>query len=651
MDEAQKPEFYLKNAAVMEEDGSDEVYFTDIVEVSEEDCGVFDEVVDRIEESSAPEDTDGPSTVSACEVTRCKLQSCTHEEVLIKMLKTQCKLETDLSQFAHRMEANLEQQRWDMEKCLGGKHSHTRTVSPLSAVGGSCSSLFSRHTKSAMGSGKLSPMFTHDGTADVSNAGGDLYVMRPMNNLSVTSLRSERIRKAYDDTVSPGARRSSRFETQVSQRRLSAQKRVHEVLDDLRVMKFYRIEAVVKSREFGLFVCFIICLNALFIGISSDITVKDSIEQYDSGASASDVGDVLSEGWLFWVDISFNVIFLSELILRVVALEGQFCVGKEWMWNLFDAVVLAVSLFETTLAFMGISPGYFRLLRLARGARSLRMLRLMRFTALVRKLRMITLAVVHCKTMLLWAVLVLLLEIFLFSVVFANAATSYIVWASPGDSVVDEMKTFFGSIMMTMLTLFMSVTGGLDWWEPVRLLLEVHVGYGVVFLIYVVITVLAVLNIISAIFVNEAMEAARMDVDLRMQAEHDQTQAMLQSLTSIFKELSPDGEYISQEDFVEQVQREDMRVFCSFVGLQQSDMETLFQLLDVDGSGHVSIHEFVVGCLRLKGSAMLIEMDVMMHEIQSMMRAAISDNRRHVQATNRVLASVTSISPKSAFTS
>ena len=37
----------------------------------------------------------------------------------------------------------------------------------------------------------------------------------------------------------------------------------------------------------------------------------------------------------------------------------------------------------------------------------------------------------------------------------------------------EEMNTFFGSLSMTMLTLFMSVAGGVDWWEVMRLTLEI----------------------------------------------------------------------------------------------------------------------------------------------------------------------------------
>merc|ERR1712209_355730 len=99
-----------------------------------------------------------------------------------------------------------------------------------------------------------------------------------------------------------------------------------------------------------------------------------------------------------------------------------------------------------------------------------------------------------------WAMLILFIVTFLFSVVFLNAASQYIADATSGNLFVEEMRVYFSSLFMTMLTLFMAVAGGIDWWDVLRLLLEIHVGYAIVMMLFVVINVLAVLNVINAIF-------------------------------------------------------------------------------------------------------------------------------------------------------
>merc|ERR1712136_83209 len=148
----------------------------------------------------------------------------------------------------------------------------------------------------------------------------------------------------------------------------------------------------------------------------------------------------------------------------------------------------------------------------------------MRFTSLFRKLRTILLAILNSNAMLLWAFLVLLMVVYLFAMIFLNVVALYLYEIEDNTNpVVDELRTYFSSLPMTMLTLFMSVSGGIDWWVAVKPLLGIGVSYAIIYVLFVVITQLAVLNVFSAIFVNDAMETTRMDSDLRMQMEVDET--------------------------------------------------------------------------------------------------------------------------------
>ena len=114
-----------------------------------------------------------------------------------------------------------------------------------------------------------------------------------------------------------------------------------------------------------------------------------------------------------------------------------------------------------------------------------------------------------------WSVVVLILEMFLFSIIFLNGIVQFIADAPPDSTDVERMKEFFGSLPMTILTLFMSVSGGVDYWDVLKLLLTISSGYAILFMLFIIITVLAVLNVINAIFVNDAMETTRMDKERR----------------------------------------------------------------------------------------------------------------------------------------
>eukprot|EP00450_Noctiluca_scintillans_P004626 CAMPEP_0194495434 /NCGR_PEP_ID=MMETSP0253-20130528/13033_1 /TAXON_ID=2966 /ORGANISM="Noctiluca scintillans" /LENGTH=155 /DNA_ID=CAMNT_0039336689 /DNA_START=9 /DNA_END=473 /DNA_ORIENTATION=- len=155
-----------------------------------------------------------------------------------------------------------------------------------------------------------------------------------------------------------------------------------------------------------------------------------------------------------------------------------------------------------------------------------------------------------------------------------------------------------------MITLFMAVTGGVDWWDVMRLFMEIHAAYGILFMVFVIITVLAVLNVINAIFVNDAMESTRTDHDLRMQGELEDARFMLERLTDIFETMqsNPDGSgEISYKSFIEQVEREEMKMQFALLGLYYTDGFNFFRLLDIDAKKSLGIDQFVMGCLRLKG--------------------------------------------------
>ena len=136
---------------------------------------------------------------------------------------------------------------------------------------------------------------------------------------------------------------------------------------------------------------------------------------------------------------------------------------------------------------------------------------------------------------------------------------------------------------MTMLTLFMSVSGGIDWWVVAQLLLEISTFYAAIFMVFVVIMVLAMLNVINAIFVNDAMETTRMDVELRMQAEFEETKFMLERLTGIWESMTSerDSFQLDLEGFLAQVERDDVKLQFALVGVHFSDGVTLFKLLNV----------------------------------------------------------------------
>lgn len=427
----------------------------------------------------------------------------------------------------------------------------------------------------------------------------------------------------------------------MSRRLTSAWCTFRDIVKKWRLLRFEWLARGVQTNTFHFVVCVVIALNSLYIGFSIDLSVQSALEGHDAGRQDLKVE---SSPWMMGVDVVFNAFFVLELLIRFLAYQGEFFVGEEWRWNVFDVAVVSFSVGNLLLLKAGLEPGYARVIRLARVGRALSVVRMARFSRFFSKIRLLLLAVAHCGMMLLWAVVFLTTMLFFFAVIFMHAVSTHLN-DSGGPTVeadIERLRLYFGSLPMTMLTLFMSVSGGVDWWDVADTLLSISVLYVVLFLVFVIFTVLAIMNVISAIFVNDAMETASMDMDLRMKAEVERTRVMVGTLTSIFKDMSIRGEWVAPTEFANQMEREDMKLFCASIGLYFTNYNSLFKLLDVDDNGVLSIDEFVIGFLRLRGGSVMIDMEVTLQETKSLIRAAITESRstleelsEHVQTPDR----------------
>ena len=91
------------------------------------------------------------------------------------------------------------------------------------------------------------------------------------------------------------------------------------------------------------------------------------------------------------------------------------------------------------------------------------MIRILRLAPMFNNLHALMLAFTRSGSMLISAVVFLWLMMFAFSIVFSSAvAVVRISDADYGNTHVAQMQTFFGSLLMTMLTLFMTISGGVD---------------------------------------------------------------------------------------------------------------------------------------------------------------------------------------------
>jgi len=380
------------------------------------------------------------------------------------------------------------------------------------------------------------------------------------------------------------------------------------------------VRKLVQTDAFTFLTAFLVLANAVVIGVEINREVLGTIKAYDQRLSGRDTSFQLDE-YFHLIDRCFVATFAMELVLRVLGQGFSFLLSSEWKWNLFDAVLVISSLLQLALLSVGPKLTFVRTLRLMRMFRSLRVIRIFRFAGLFKHCRLMFLAILHAAVPLFWSCFFMIFILFIFSVFLLEGVATHIRDASGPDATVDELKLYYNSLSMTLLTLFMSVTGGVSWWEVAQPLLNVSVGYLLLFLTFVVLLLLAAMNIFTGIFVNEAVSLASQDSEFAQQEEEAKNRAHLVALHSYFKEADSDGSgTISREEYRAYMHSWEGQKFLNKVGLDVSDEEAFFREIDVDGNGLLELDEFVVGCMHLLRGSKAIDMASLAAENRRMMK-------------------------------
>jgi len=242
--------------------------------------------------------------------------------------------------------------------------------------------------------------------------------------------------------------------------------------------------------------------------------------------------------------------------------------------------------------------GSLRGLRVVRTLRSVRMLRVLKRFG---KFRMLLHAIQHCLSPLTWACVLLFWMLYMASLVFLNGVADYFSSSEIETATADTLLNYFGALDGCLLTLFMSISGGLSWELAVHALMQIHVAYGLLFVLFIASMMLAVLNIFAGIFVNDAIELSQMDRDTVLQTQSKRNQAMIRDLKELFQESDNDNSgTLSRKEFMAAFESPDMQAPLRHLGVELTDADSLFEVLGISEDDELVIDEFINMCLRAK---------------------------------------------------
>lgn len=135
--------------------------------------------------------------------------------------------------------------------------------------------------------------------------------------------------------------------------------------------------------------------------------------------------------------------------------------------------------------------------------------------------------------------------------------------------------------------------------------------------VYVIFTYFAVLNVVTGVFCQSAIESAERDYDLVVQSNLQDKEYYTEKLRKLFNEIDDDdNKQIDIKEFERHLGDEQVQAYLTSLELHSSDIWRLFKLLDVNESQELDLEEFLAGCFRLRGPAKAIEMAEVMHEMR-----------------------------------
>lgn len=355
---------------------------------------------------------------------------------------------------------------------------------------------------------------------------------------------------------------------------------------------------MMRSHSFSLFIGFCIMLNVLLVGVETEMQ-----------AATGEGSDFIRITMLI-----LSALFVAEVVLRIFA-EGTdfFTEPGEKMWNLLDAAI-ALGCIIDLLIFQEAMTG--QVLRTVRIARILRGMRLARWLNQLREFRKMIFAMTVSMRTLVWAIVLLLFLVYGFAIWFTSQCVEAVGQGLLSAEVSADSQRHFGSLSKSMLTLWMVITGGYNWINVITPLWEVDSVLAVLFLAYIAVAVLGVMNIVTSVFVESAMTSTMHYRDLMQQEKSRAKHTLSKHLKHIFESIDCDySGMISMDELQTFLHDESLQLQEYFEALEidAEDATVLFKLLDKDNSGEIDVHEFCDGCMRLKGDAKSFDMNCLIY--------------------------------------
>jgi len=380
-----------------------------------------------------------------------------------------------------------------------------------------------------------------------------------------------------------------------------------KMLHSQRQVPTTRLSRLVTGQFFDIFYSLCIIINCLTMGLQADMLVVE-----------------YSEFLVTAVDIVENILvflFTLEILARLKVYGKSYfsCTKMEGWMNAFDAIIVVLSgvIFSWVLPLLAVltgedfSAGWLRTLSVFRALRLLRIVRVIQQMPMFREVWLLLRGLTSSLRTLVWTVTVIFVLTYVFAILgcwlISNEINEiYTLTSSTTDEAdLAQLEATFKIVrgigpLMQLLIQFLT----LDSWNQKMEQLMVYTPWCLVyFYMYIAVAVFVLMNLVTAIIVENAMSASRMDENQRLKQMEDVKKKELKELEQLFYLMDSDGDgTLDWEEFESAFLDEEMSRKWRLLEFQPDECKELFDLLD-DGDGGIETKEFFHGLARMKGGA------------------------------------------------
>eukprot|EP00928_Gymnodinium_smaydae_P095266 TRINITY_DN816_c0_g2_i1.p1 TRINITY_DN816_c0_g2~~TRINITY_DN816_c0_g2_i1.p1 ORF type:complete len:602 (-),score=146.06 TRINITY_DN816_c0_g2_i1:165-1970(-) len=325
----------------------------------------------------------------------------------------------------------------------------------------------------------------------------------------------------------------------------------------------------------------VILINAVVLGVSADVAPTSVVWQV--------------------FEIVFALLFTLEAVVKIrVFGRGSYFCGPDRPWNWFDVMCIMLAYIDLSIAYIIVpfigaegvdlnSLAFFKMVRLLRLTRLIRLLRFKFFA----ELKMMILGVFSGIRTLFWAIILLMVIVYLVGVVMKKTVGT------------DHPE--FASVMNAMFTVFRCFTDGCAAYDGTPLQERLYVDYGYFFvlaysLVYLFIT-FGLFNLIMAIFIDNVVSAQLDKKRKELGESSKKTRFLIEEMITRLTERDSKGasEDIPKEMFQYWLEDEEFVQTLEDAGIDTSAKFEMFDVLDSNMNRSLQYTEIVDGLMQLRG--------------------------------------------------